>query len=73
MRSIKQTGCSRKRSTMKRSTMKRSTMKRKQRGGDAYNTIPARSIYPLHNYEIDPQRMMRISGGTSKMRKYLYR
>lgn len=58
-KSIKQTGCSK-------------TRRRKNimKGGDAYNTIPARYIYPLNDYAIDPQRMMH--GGKNKMRKYMY-
>ena len=57
-RSIKQTGCSKRRQS------------RKIRGGDAFNTVPARSIYPLNDYAVDVQRMMR---GGNKSRKYLYR
>jgi hypothetical protein len=39
------------------------------RGGDAFNMVPAKNIYPLNNYAIDTQRMMR---GGNKSRKYMY-
>ncbi len=63
-RSIKQTGCS------KQKTRSNLRKRRQISGGDAYNVMPARSIYPLNDYAVDPQRMMR---GGSKSRKYLYR
>lgn len=63
-RSIKQTGCSKQKTRNLRKTRNRIS------GGDAYNVMPARSIYPLNDYAVDPQRMMR---GGSKSRKYLYR
>lgn len=63
-----QVGCSKKRRTGK-------TGKKSRRnfftGGDAFNEIPARYIYPLNNNILANPVNARITGGKRQSRKYL--
>lgn len=58
----KQIGCSTKKN--------RRSRRRKIKGGDAYNSIPARYIYPLNEYQSDPQYTLSNArvGGSRKFR-----